>query len=129
MTFVFFFFYKQKTAYEMRISDWSSDVCSSDLLARTALPVDRGAGDALGETSGEKRRAGDVECLVADLADASGDHVVDDGRVEVVALDEGVQGLGEQAAGMHPGGCSARRSEGRRVGKGGVSTWRSRGAP
>src|SRR3546814_8230263 len=31
MLFVFFFF-KQKTAYEMRISDWSSDVCSSDLL-------------------------------------------------------------------------------------------------
>src|SRR3546814_7208828 len=31
--FVFFFF-KQKTAYEMRISDWSSDVCSSDLLVR-----------------------------------------------------------------------------------------------
>src|SRR3546814_3144960 len=30
MFFVFFFF-KQKTAYEMRISDWSSDVCSSDL--------------------------------------------------------------------------------------------------
>src|SRR3546814_6284050 len=29
--FVFFFF-KQKTAYEMRISDWSSDVCSSDLF-------------------------------------------------------------------------------------------------
>src|SRR3546814_10807012 len=28
----FFFFFKQKTAYEMRISDWSSDVCSSDLL-------------------------------------------------------------------------------------------------
>src|SRR3546814_8668094 len=29
-----FFFFKQKTAYEMRISDWSSDVCSSDLRAR-----------------------------------------------------------------------------------------------
>src|SRR3546814_2762285 len=29
------FFFKQKTAYEMRISDWSSDVCSSDLLAPT----------------------------------------------------------------------------------------------
>src|SRR3546814_1480830 len=30
--FMLFFFVKQKTAYEMRISDWSSDVCSSDLL-------------------------------------------------------------------------------------------------
>src|SRR3546814_2926114 len=28
----FFFFFKQKTAYDMRISDWSSDVCSSDLV-------------------------------------------------------------------------------------------------
>src|SRR3546814_9769696 len=36
--FVFFFFFKQKTAYEMRISDWSSDVCSSDLAgSRTAI--------------------------------------------------------------------------------------------
>src|SRR3546814_6974945 len=31
MCVYFFFFFKQKTAYEMRISDWSSDVCSSDL--------------------------------------------------------------------------------------------------
>src|SRR3546814_12277100 len=30
--FFYFFFFKQKTAYEMRISDWSSDVCSSDLV-------------------------------------------------------------------------------------------------
>src|SRR3546814_2505202 len=34
MLFVSFFFFKQKTAYEMRISDWSSDVCSSDLPFR-----------------------------------------------------------------------------------------------
>src|SRR3546814_2902505 len=34
---MFFFFFKQKTAYEMRISDWSSDVCSSD-LRRQVLP-------------------------------------------------------------------------------------------
>src|SRR3546814_2062721 len=32
-----FFFFKQKTAYEMRISDWSSDVCSSDLAFSQAL--------------------------------------------------------------------------------------------
>src|SRR3546814_2420403 len=35
-----FFFFKQKTAYEMRISDWSSDVCSSDLLAAVLRGVD-----------------------------------------------------------------------------------------
>src|SRR3546814_2574733 len=34
---VFVFFFKQKTAYEMRISDWSSDVCSSDLGALMAM--------------------------------------------------------------------------------------------
>src|SRR3546814_5590634 len=33
------FFFKQKTAYEMRISDWSSDVCSSDLLAAKGVVV------------------------------------------------------------------------------------------
>src|SRR3546814_7963442 len=32
MFIVFLYFFKQKTAYEMRISDWSSDVCSSDLM-------------------------------------------------------------------------------------------------
>src|SRR3546814_17797809 len=32
-----FFFFKQKTAYEMRISDWSSDVCSSDLYSGSAF--------------------------------------------------------------------------------------------
>src|SRR3546814_2415082 len=34
-----FFFFKQKTAYEMRISDWSSDVCSSDLTPKCACPA------------------------------------------------------------------------------------------
>src|SRR3546814_11676223 len=41
-----FFFFKQKTAYEMRISDWSSDVCSSD-LHRRPCPADAGDGRAL----------------------------------------------------------------------------------
>src|SRR3546814_2555522 len=39
-----FFFFKQKTAYEMRISDWSSDVCSSDLLGHQWLSDNAGAG-------------------------------------------------------------------------------------
>src|SRR3546814_416992 len=42
LRFVVFFFFKQKTAYEMRISDWSSDVCSSDLTrpaTRKHLPM------------------------------------------------------------------------------------------
>src|SRR3546814_8703299 len=41
---VFLFFFKQKTAYEMRISDWSSDVCSSDLYARSPPARFRAAG-------------------------------------------------------------------------------------
>src|SRR3546814_9164976 len=38
------FFFKQKTAYEMRISDWSSDVCSSDLAAARGRDRDGGTG-------------------------------------------------------------------------------------
>src|SRR3546814_472862 len=46
--FFCFFFFKQKTAYEMRISDWSSDVCSSD------LPDDRPAGIEVGRSDKEQ---------------------------------------------------------------------------
>src|SRR3546814_6702204 len=40
-----FFFFKQKTAYEMRISDWSSDVCSSDLFRFESRPALVGRGE------------------------------------------------------------------------------------
>src|SRR3546814_19392735 len=40
-------FFKQKTAYEMRISDWSSDVCSSDLTAPRDEPIGKGRGGRL----------------------------------------------------------------------------------
>src|SRR3546814_6154020 len=43
MCYVFFF--KQKTAYEMRISDWSSDVCSSDLIWNTHWHPDHAGGN------------------------------------------------------------------------------------
>src|SRR3546814_8848739 len=46
------FFFKQKTAYEMRISDWSSDVCSSDLKRRAATGDDAFFN---GRTSGVQR--------------------------------------------------------------------------
>src|SRR3546814_5277428 len=49
---MFFFFFKQKTAYEMRISDWSSDVCSSDLQGRAV-----GVG-GVGRGEDERRRRG-----------------------------------------------------------------------
>src|SRR3546814_3043451 len=53
----FFFFFKQKTAYEMRISDWSSDVCSSDLLELDHLGRRRRAATArfgIGEECAER---------------------------------------------------------------------------
>src|SRR3546814_4457127 len=46
------FFFKQKTAYELRISDWSSDVCSSDLFEATKL----GRGEAAAAEAAETAR-------------------------------------------------------------------------
>src|SRR3546814_8677953 len=43
MVMFIFFFFKQKTAYEMRISDWSSDVCSSDLIVPRDLQTGAGS--------------------------------------------------------------------------------------
>src|SRR3546814_14456974 len=54
---IFFFFFKQKTAYEMRISDWSSDVCSSD-LALIAVLRGRGFVNFTLEWFWEKANAG-----------------------------------------------------------------------
>src|SRR3546814_1809163 len=52
---LFLFFFKQKTAYEMRISDWSSDVCSSD------LPLARAGRDVIDHEIGGRRRAAEIE--------------------------------------------------------------------
>src|SRR3546814_10608835 len=96
-----FFFFKQKTAYEMRISDWSSDVCSSDL-------VDRGHGGGH-----DAAREGDRLALVLPRA---GDG---DGR------DRGgpreLRGDARRGRGAR---TPLRRSEERRVGKECVSTCR-----
>src|SRR3546814_7102538 len=66
------FFFKQKTAYEMRISDWSSDVCSSDLDRRSSpfrtrsrhdrYPVRQRAVRTLSRLRSEERRVG-KECV------------------------------------------------------------------
>src|SRR3546814_4214641 len=75
VSYMFFFFFKQKTAYEMRISDWSSDVCSSDLdghLVERAFDPIVGLGLADLQRLGEcgmvdfplaQRRSGDMEKL------------------------------------------------------------------
>src|SRR3546814_2970722 len=54
---MFFFFFKQKTAYEMRISDWSSDVCSSDLQVRNSYGPDATLGDMTGSNNDISRLA------------------------------------------------------------------------
>src|SRR3546814_3550128 len=53
MFFLLFFFFKQKTAYEMRISDWSSDVCSSDLPASRSGPNVHGDSSPLSMAGGD----------------------------------------------------------------------------
>src|SRR3546814_10859986 len=62
-----FFFFKQKTAYEMRMSDWSSDVCSSDLL-----------GGIIGDLGGIERSGIDVHARTR--LDDIGDHQPEDQR-------------------------------------------------
>src|SRR3546814_10392930 len=57
-----FFFFKQKTAYEMLISDWSSDVCSSDLLSGATMPAEPNAAPAY--------HHGDLRRVLVDAATA-----------------------------------------------------------
>src|SRR3546814_10330154 len=102
LLFVAVFFVKQKTAYEMRISDWSSDVCSSDLLS-----------------------GGDDGRLVRTAADGTADELASVPRkwIEHVVVADHGNALNSQIA------YAAGRSEARRVGKECVSTCRSRWSP
>src|SRR3546814_14972810 len=61
----YFFFFKQKTAYEMRISDWSSDVCSSDLgVAMGASSGMPGSGQSIPRSgSGSNGDSGSSACV------------------------------------------------------------------
>ena len=87
------------------------------LLGGAALAVDRRPGDRLRVTGGEDRVAPDVEGLLADLHHAAHDHIVDERRVEVVALDEGLEGSEARSAACQlrslplrlPPGCGLRR--------------------
>src|SRR3546814_11389156 len=64
---LFFFFFKQKTAYEMRISDWSSDVCSSDLVSLEYAPKFAAAGAVVIDNSSAFRYDDDVPLVVAEV--------------------------------------------------------------
>src|SRR3546814_15103647 len=75
---MFFFFFKQKTAYEMRISDWSSDVCSSDLLDLAPL-------DLRLHQLGKRLVVAVVEAARIEFAGLGIDDVL--GEIEHLALD------------------------------------------
>src|SRR3546814_3996936 len=99
---LFFFFFKQKTAYEMRISDWSSDVCSSDLFS------DAGAvAGFLQRLSADPRLEGFLRAVL----------YIEQPIHRTRALTEPLGRLADD------------RSEERRVGKECVSTCRSRWSP
>src|SRR3546814_9023030 len=61
LCFLFFCFFKQKTAYEMRISDWSSDVCSSDLHHRHVTRRAQGRHEAAPRFRRDRASAGLAE--------------------------------------------------------------------
>src|SRR3546814_4561626 len=97
-----FFFFKQKTAYEMRISDWSSDGCSSDLhlhrrtapigLVRQDQPGVRGV--PAGEIGG---RCGRCPCLrMGDRAARGGNHRLHDRPLGAPAIRTARQGRSEE---------------------------------
>src|SRR3546814_18390822 len=113
-----FFFFKQKTAYEMRISDWSSDVCSSDLLFPVLAAFDQ-QGVLLARRIAE---AGIVAhphaSLVALVGDHGGRHA--DLRRQLAALRQRARQPPRRRGLLH------RRSEERRVGEAWVSTCRAR---
>src|SRR3546814_11459637 len=100
------FFFKQKTAYEMRISDWSSDVCSSDLSAASCGRVD--VGSCVLE---HDARIGDEASLVGIIQGDEGRQQGFEGGIVVLPRDHGL------------------RSEERCVGHWCVSTCRSRWTP
>src|SRR3546814_6894305 len=106
---LFFFFFKQKTAYEMRISDWSSDVCSSDLVVRCGLL--HAVLDRLRQFARER---------VSLVLHAIGAVVAG------AAFDRGDLGIRHQLQDL---ARLRARSEERRVGKECVSTCRSRWSP
>src|SRR5213596_2581018 len=83
MYVVFFFFFKQKTAYEIRPCDWSSDVCSSDLfqraLARAARAQDRdeiARRDAQAHVAQRRDRRGAAAVLLAHLLERDCDEIL-----------------------------------------------------
>src|SRR3546814_12822684 len=76
-----FFFFKQKTAYEMRISDWSSDVCSSDLGLNCVIVVLRLGRDSAALEPGYVSASGQGGARVDGLAGDGEKHLFLFGRI------------------------------------------------
>src|SRR3546814_17164298 len=114
---MFVFFFKQKTAYEMRISDWSSDVCSSDLAIIDIAEVESGLVHREAET-GERIGLGAGAVVEVDVAAPQAGVGAD----RVIDLEAGFDARLE-------GRLDVVRSDERRVGKECVSTCRSRWSP
>src|SRR3546814_5692665 len=115
-------FFKQKTAYEMRISDWSSDVCSSDLIAAANAGQDRQR-RALRHAAKRKRlRPGGDEEVAATRRGQPPAHF-NSAKAIAVGLYRG-PATRSPALGRQP--APVRRSADRRVGKECVSTRTSR---
>src|SRR3546814_8434799 len=126
MLYSFFFFCKQKTEYEMRFSDWSSDGCSSDLGSSPKCRHSRSrASSAMGRHAGAhppQQRKGGAEH--GRDREQEGERAAD--LVSGLAGDPAADQAEQQAAGQHR---EHHRSEERRVGKARAKTGRSRGAP
>src|SRR3546814_7982277 len=86
------FFFKQKTAYEMRISDWSSDVCSSD-LDNVLHSAEKSVAEFGDKVSAAERKA--IEDDIAALKAALGNDDADAIRAKVDALQQSSMKLGE----------------------------------
>src|SRR3546814_1739404 len=102
-----FFFFKQKTAYEMRISDWSSDVCSSDLL-REKLDFADAAAPALEVVAGTEGLA--LREMVADAVAHRADFLKLT-EIEAAAPDERLDRRQKFAAEVAVAGGGARADE------------------
>src|SRR3546814_17018963 len=81
----FVFFFKQKTAYEMRISDWSSDVCSSDLAGRAGFFDDAGYPTGSGWDEVDFPNIGDQHAYALEVSGDSMEPVYRDGDIIIVS--------------------------------------------
>src|SRR3546814_5124248 len=127
-----FFFFNEKTADELRISDWSSDVCSSDLQADVrAVNIELGSGGAVYDVIVADRIA-DTEHVIAGVKlPMLGAHNVQNSLAAItVAKEMGIDDDTIRRGLAAFGGVKRRfRSDERRVGKECVSTCRSRWSP